>query len=169
MEDTHKQIGKKIEIVANAGIVIVAIVIVAVWLTNFRKQTTEPGKIAVGTKFAITDINWRGNGKTMVLALATTCHFCTESAGFYRELVQYCNSHNIPTVAVFPQTADEGRSYLTNEGVKVNDVRQASFSTIQVSGTPTLLLIDENGAVKQVWVGKLSPHDEKKVLSQLGS
>src|SRR6476620_1979401 len=152
MEDIQKQIGKKIEIAANVGIVIVAILAVTVWITNSRKQAAEPGRIAVGTKFAINDVNWRGNGKTMVLALATTCHFCTESAGFYRELVQYCNSHNIPTVAVFPQTADEGRSYLTNEGVKVNDVRQASFSTIQVSGTPTLLLIDENGAVKRVWV-----------------
>ena len=169
MEDVQRQIGKKIEIAANIGIVIVAILAVTVWITNSRKQTAGPGSIAVGTKFAITDVNWRGNGKTMVLALATTCHFCTESAGFYRELVQYCNSHNIPTVAVFPQTADEGRSYLTNEGVKVNDVRQASFSTIQVSGTPTLLLIDENGAVKRVWVGKLSPDEEKRVLSQLGS
>jgi hypothetical protein len=72
-------------------------------------------------------------------------------------------------VAVFPQTAEEGRSYLANEGVKILDVRQASFSTIQISGTPTLLLIDENGAVKRVWVGKLSPLEEKKVLSQLGS
>lgn len=169
MENIHKRIGRKIEIAANVGIVIVAILIVTVWITNFRKQAAEPGRIATGAKFAVTDVNWRGNGKTMVLALATTCHFCTESAGFYRELVQYCNSHNIPTVAVFPQTAEEGRSYLAKEGVKIDDVRQASFSTIQISGTPTLLLIDENGAVKRVWVGKLSPGEEKKVFSQLGS
>ena len=169
MEDTHKQIGKKIEIAANIGIVIVAILIVTVWITNFRKHAAEPVSIASGAKFAITDVNWRGNGKTIVFALATTCHFCTESAGFYRELVQYCNSHNIPTMAVFPQTAKEGLSYLADKGIKVNDVRQASFSTIQISVTPTLLLIDENGTVKRVWVGKLSPDDEKKVLSQLGS
>jgi hypothetical protein len=169
MEDTHKRIGKRIEIAANIGIVIVAILIITVWVTNLRKQAAEPARIATGAKLAITDVNWRGNGRTMVFALATTCHFCSESAGFYRELVQYCSSHSIPTIAVFPQTAAEGRSYLANEGVKIDEVRQASFSSIQISGTPTLLLIDENGSVKGVWVGKLSPGDEKKVLSQLGS
>jgi hypothetical protein len=46
-------------------------------------------------------------------------------------------------------------------------VRQAPLSAVGVSGTPTLLLIDGGGAIKESWVGKLPPDKETEVLSRL--
>jgi hypothetical protein len=38
---------------------------------------------------------------------------------------------------------------------------------IGVRGTPTLILIDGGGVVKQSWVGRLSADEEAEVLSRL--
>jgi hypothetical protein len=52
-------------------------------------------------------------------------------------------------------------------GVSVDEVKQFSLEKIGVSGTPTLLLVDTSGVVKNFWVGKLSPEQEATVLSVL--
>jgi len=36
-----------------------------------------------------------------------------------------------------------------------------------VSGTPTLLLVDNTGSVAEAWVGKLEPPQEEDVLTVL--
>ena len=41
------------------------------------------------------------------------------------------------------------------------------FSAIKIPGTPTLLLVDNNGKVLNVWVGKLDDRHEKEVLKTL--
>ena len=41
------------------------------------------------------------------------------------------------------------------------------FSKIKVPGTPTLLLVDDQGKVLDVWVGKLDESREKQVLASL--
>jgi hypothetical protein len=46
-------------------------------------------------------------------------------------------------------------------------VKQATLSTIGVTGTPTLLLVDNTGTVANVWQGKLQPDQEGGVLAVL--
>jgi thioredoxin-related protein len=46
-----------------------------------------------------------------------------------------------------------------------DDVKQLPLEVIGVRGTPTLLLIDKQGAVKESWVGKLPPDKETEVLN----
>jgi len=161
---------KKIEIAANVAIIIVALAAVLFFVKNYMTNRAESrARISTGTKFALRDVNWQVSGKNVVLALSTTCHFCTESAGFYRELVQQCQKQHVRMVAVLPQAVNEAQSYLKNEGVTVDEVRQGSFSELQISGTPTLLLLDNSGVVKSVWFGKLPAEKEKEVLAKLGS
>jgi hypothetical protein len=68
---------------------------------------------------------------------------------------------------LLPQTVEEGRKYLESEGVRVDDVKQATLNVIGVQGTPTLLLVDNKGTVAEVWEGKLPPDQEEGVLSVL--
>ena len=55
----------------------------------------------------------------------------------------------------------------SEEGVSVAEVRQAEFKALKVSGTPTLLLVDNNGIVQHVWIGKLTAAKEKEVLARV--
>ena len=103
-----------------------------------------------------------------MLALSTGCHFCTESASFYKELVQKrAKQGNIRLIAVLPQPVDAGRKYLSDLGIAVDDVRQLAPNSLGVHGTPTLLLVNKDGVVTDSWRGKLSPDKELEVMARL--
>ena len=70
-------------------------------------------------------------------------------------------------VALVPQAAEEGQTYLRRLGVDVDDVRQVSLGSMGLSGTPTLILVDGDGVVSDVWVGALTTDKESEVISQL--
>ena len=160
---------KKIEVAANVAIIAVALLAIVFFVRNFgmSRRPVQPPKISTGTKFGLGQIDWQK--KNVVLALSTSCHFCTESAGFYRELVQECQKRHVRTIAVLPQPIPEAQSYLSNEKVSVDEVRQGSLPDLQLSGTPTLLFINNRGLVEDVWVGKLPANKEKEVLEKVGS
>jgi hypothetical protein len=111
-------------------------------------------------------IDWKGNGRTLVLAISTSCHFCTESAPFYRRL-QAEVGKSVKLVAVLPQSATEAQQYLSGEGVQVTQVKQIELGELGVQGTPTLLLVNSSGVVTNIWAGKVRSEDEDKVLSTL--
>jgi hypothetical protein len=160
---------KKLEMAANVGIIIVALVGVAMLVNNYRQRSQEPKHIPVGARFGLKDVNWQANGKTMVFGISTTCHFCTESAPFYREVVQRCAQQHVKTIAVLPQSTTEAKAYLAGEGVVVDEIRQSALPDLEIGGTPTLLLIDKDGIVRQVWIGKLPGDREKDVLTKVGT
>jgi thioredoxin-related protein len=167
-EERTGKIAKKIEVAANIAILVTACLVAVFFVKNYRAARTEQHHtIVVGTRFALKNINWGASRKNIVLALSTSCHYCTESAGFYRELAKECKAHNVRTFAVLPQTVSEAQLYLGNEGVNVDEILQASLPSLEITGTPTLLLIGKEGKVEHVWYGKLPSEDEKDVLTKL--
>jgi thiol-disulfide isomerase/thioredoxin len=154
-----------IELAANIGIVFVAVVALVFFVRSYWIPSATQHAL-VGEKLPLKDVNWQVNKKTLVLVLST-CHFCSESAPFYRQLARKSEEQHVRTIAVFPQAAAEALSYLKNQEVPVNEVRQSQLPDMQVTRTPTLLLIDEKGIVKGAWIGKLSLDREKEVLAKL--
>ena len=125
------------------------------------------GPIA-GTNVALPGFDWSESDKTVVLALSSKCHFCSESAPFYQRLNDEVAQHTgARLIAVFPQEVGEAKQYLSALGVKIGDVRNATLNSIGVNGTPTLVIIDSKGRVEQSWVGKLSPEREAEVISRV--
>lgn len=112
------------------------------------------------------DINWAGRTETLVLGLQTTCHFCTESAPFFQKLVS-AGSGRVEIVAVLPQSVDDSTKYLSKLRVHVDEIRSASLSSIGVIGTPTMMLVDDKGLVRKVWVGKLPDERQAEVLAAI--
>lgn len=163
-------LAKKIEIAANIAILIAAFAVVAFFVRNYvAGRTNNPPSIAAGEKFALKGVDWQSSEKNLVLAVSTTCHFCTESAPFYRTLVDQCRQSHVHVVAVLPQPPAEAQAYLANEGVAVDEIRQSPLADLEVRGTPTLLLVDRAGVVRNVWVGKLAERAEKELISRLSS
>ncbi|HBB96536.1 MAG TPA: hypothetical protein DC054_14205 [Blastocatellia bacterium] len=176
--------GKQLEIISNVAIIVTAIllcILVARTLGSGVDSAKRPNtpttqeansstinsrpRIAVGTKLTVEGVDWRKNRKTLVLALSDKCHFCNDSVPFYQQLAQ--NHGSAALVAVFPQPVDESTQYLNDHGVAIADVRQIALSSLAVSGTPTLILVDESGAVSRLWVGKLKPEREAEVVASL--
>lgn len=166
---------KRVELLANVAIVVVAIILGVVLVNRYLLPgSTQPeavrgpaSEIKPGTKLSIPGVEWGGAERTLVMALSTTCRYCTESAPFYQKLAQEKAKHaDVSLLAVLPQSGEESQKYLGGLGVKVDDVRQATPTSFGVSGTPTLILLDREGAVLNSWVGKLPPEREAEVLDR---
>ena len=69
-------------------------------------------------------------------------------------------------VAVFPQPVDQAKPYLDKLDLSF-EIVQSSLDTLGISGTPTLLLIDRDGAVTESWVGRLSEIEAARVLAKV--
>jgi hypothetical protein len=168
VDGKNRGFAKKIELAANIGIVITAVLIGIFFVRNYTQRQSDPRHtVALGSKFALKNVNWQANGKNLVFAVSTTCHYCTESAGFYRKLVEECKQQHVHTVAVLPQPQAEAQAYLSGEGVDVDEIQRAPLSDLDIGGTPTLVLVNQSGVVKQVWQGKLPSEKEQDVVTKL--
>jgi thiol-disulfide isomerase/thioredoxin len=115
-------------------------------------------------------INWSDSEETVLLALSDKCHFCSESAPFYQRLAKEIKERKgVRVIAVFPQDVSEGKKYLDGLNVPIPLVAQASLDSVGVRGTPTLVILDKTGVVKQSWVGRLTADKETEVLSRVKS
>lgn len=163
---------KKTELIANIAIIVVALllggVLVKKYLLNGDEAARADPRIPAGTKAALPGVDWAKNGETLVLVLSRDCRYCTQSAPFYQRLTRAAAGRpGLHLLAVLPQEVEVGKSYLSELGVSVNEVRQASPATTGAGVTPTLILVDGKGIVKNSWVGQLATTEENEVLSQL--
>ncbi|MBI1765918.1 MAG: hypothetical protein HYR56_31315 [Acidobacteria bacterium] len=163
------EVGKKIEIAANISIIFVAVMISLVLTKKFyfNPQTNTIPSVPIGKKLSFPDVDWTKSERSVVLALQEGCHFCSDSAPFYQQLVYETSKRKIPVIAVLPQPIDKGQSYVANLKVSISSVKQAPLKSIGVQGTPAVLLINSQGEVTDGWLGKLQPNKELEVLSKL--
>lgn len=164
---------KHVETTANVATIVVAILLSVVLVKQFllpaprRGRTSVPQAVA-GTSLtkSLPGVDWKKNGRTLILAISTQCHFCTESAPFFQRIGREAGK-DVKLVAVLPQPNPEAQQYLNTEGVRVDDVKRATLAALGVTGTPTLLLVNDSGTVTNVWEGKLPPDKEEEVLGVL--
>lgn len=117
---------------------------------------------------SLPDVDWEGNGRTLLLVLHKGCRFCTASAPFYQRPVRdVAGRGSVRLVAALPEGVEEGTDYLKGLGVSIANVRQATPTSLGVRGTPTLILVDNRGVVAESWAGQLDAGGEGQVLSSL--
>jgi hypothetical protein len=165
MEVTMKT---KIEALANVVVILLAIALGSVYLKDrFSSSGPQPTEVKAGDHLPGLDgWDWGAHDQTLVLALRKGCHFCEDSAPFYQRLVaqQQKGGSDSSIVAVFPDSADSVNEVVQSEGLGVHAVAGVSLEKLKISGTPTLLLVDRSGTVRNAWIGMLSPRQELEVM-----
>jgi len=156
-------LSKQLENLANAAMLVTGILLSVILVKQFLLPKPQAARTVQGTNVSLAGVDWSKNGKTLVMALSTKCHFCTESAPFFQRVAKAAGG-KVKLLAIFPQPRVEAEDYLAAVGVHVDDVKQAALNSIGVAGTPTLLLVNKAGSVTDVWPGKLSPDKEAEVL-----
>jgi hypothetical protein len=160
---------KRLEVAVNIAILCAFLMVAALagqrfWSARSGNRISDP---EIGAKVSLAGVDWSKSNRTLVMALSTTCHYCSESAEFYKRLLPAATSHGVPVVAVLPQTIPEAHSYLEGLGVHIQDVLQTPLAAVDAAATPTLLVVDSNGKISKAWVGKLAPEGENRVLASL--
>jgi hypothetical protein len=164
---------RALDILSNIATIGAAVAVVAVCWVRFHPtrpdQNVIQGGIGIktGARVPIEGVDWNRGKTTVVLVLSTHCQFCTQSIPFYREISARRQPNGLRVVAVFPEDAEKGRSFLSQQGLQVDEVVQTPFYKIGVKGTPTLLLVDAAGMLTRGWLGKLSSSGEREILQAL--
>ncbi|HJP92914.1 MAG TPA: hypothetical protein VJ875_13230 [Pyrinomonadaceae bacterium] len=165
MERPNKSLRRVLEVSANLGIVIVALIVVGNFVASKWGTKREIDTLTTGSKVSLSGVKWE-DGTTLVLALQRGCRFCEESAPFYRRLWQQRSGSEPRMIAVVPGEKAQVGKYLNELGVVVDGIVNASLADIHVSATPTLVLVDRSGRVSNVWVGKLDSNTENDVIQR---
>jgi len=137
------------------------------WLRLAARLSAPPAR--QDASLGIPDVDWRRSKQTLVLVLREGCHFCSDSAEFYRQLAMESRQTKTKLVTVLPGSIEDSRKYLNDLKVPINEIRQSPLSKVNVRGTPTLLLVNEKGVVTKSWVGQLPRDRESEVFDAIRS
>jgi len=166
----------KLEKATNVAIILACAVLVGNLVRNYYLSSRpNPGAKPPTPKGAVVKLpgaaptGQQPAAPTLVMALSKNCHFCQESMGFYQKLTALKNStpQGLRLVAVLPEKQEEAESYLKEHGIGADAVISAPVSEIGVSGTPTLLLLNQESKLQESWVGKLNESQEAQVIDRL--
>ena len=155
--------------ILNIAILVVALVLSAFLVKRFYFKAQDSNyQIATNAELIISGLNWSDSDRTVLLALGKECKFCSESAEFYRRLAAGITSQpNTRLIALFSNKESEGEAYLKQLEVPIREVRYASLSSLGIKSVPTVAILDRNGVVTDMWVGKLSPFKESALMLKL--
>lgn len=167
-----KRVAERIQVVANMCVIAAALVFILsiAWIVLKHSSSSHAPRSSIqnGTKITLPDLNWSLSQQTLLLVLSTTCKYCTASAPFYRRLVnQVSLTNGTRLIAVFPQDINESQEYFARLDIKIHTLRQALPASLGAKGTPTLLLVDNNGTVIRSWEGVVPPAVETEILASV--
>jgi hypothetical protein len=149
-----------LDTVANIAIILVCAIAAFILIRNnfFNKNQQaagpRPPEVEVGEQFdALRQVVPAGANRALVVAID--------------ERNQKGSATKV--IAAVPRDeakADEQKT-MAGAGVSPDALVTIDFQTIKVPGTPTILLVDNQGKVLDVWVGKQDPSGEKEILATL--
>jgi hypothetical protein len=118
----------------------------------------------------VSGLNWADHDRTLLLILSSACRFCEASVPFYRKLAATQDSGEAKAFVsvALPEAPPKANRFLQAEDLRLPLAAHVPLSSLRVSGTPTLLLIDRTGKVLKVWIGKLSDDGEASVMEAIG-
>lgn len=165
----------KLETGANVAIIVVALLIVGLFVQRYffpsgpaaAEPAGKPTGPAIGSKIDLPDLDWGQKPLTLLLVLQKDCIYCTQSAPFYQRLLKDGADKNVKFLAVLPQPKGISQIYLADLGIADLEIREATIRSLNVRGTPTLILANDKGEVVNSWTGKLGPEREQEVYKQL--
>jgi hypothetical protein len=163
----------KLEKASNMAVLIVALVAVITFAKTFQARRAWHPSAAErlkGKKIDLAGLPLAQPGvKKLVLAISATCHFCEESAPFYRSLgALRSQGVNFKLIAALPQNQSAAEDYLKQRGISADAVVALHpLAGLGIATTPTLILVGGSGQVESVWVGLLDKKRQAQVIAGL--
>ena len=134
-----------------------------------KRQTHVSERAGFGsqTLASLPGYSWSSYPKTLVIAIRKGCPYCDASMPFYRQLGEQEKSNVLRAhvLVVMPNDEAYGSSLLEKNDVEVQGIFGQKLAALNVSGTPTVLLLDSSGRIEREWIGQLTPRGEKEVMN----
>jgi len=148
------------------------IVVVTVLVLKYTRSqgVVDPNKplakegIALTNKIPIETLGLPVAQKTALVVIVADCICCLRSVTFYARLMEVSRAARGKARVVFAclTSIEKTAPFFKQHGLNPDAVVVLP-QELRVPGTPTLLVIDQNGTVINSWAGQLSPDQELKV------
>lgn len=110
---------------------------------------------------------------TALLIVSSHCHFCTDSAGFYRRLLDarpHAADSAFQVIVLGAAGVEDGQAFTAAHRLlpdRVLALPRDGWS--KLSGTPAILLVDSHARVVGSWTGQLVSGAEREVLAAIAT
>ena len=171
---------RKLDVLANVALIAACAAIVAQFaVTHMRagvpappvsQGRQPPPTYQTGEKVPeLKGINYAAADQTLLLVVRESCPYCEGSMPFYGALVRQAAAARSRTqfAVVSTDPVEVSKASFEKHGVPVSAITQSN--TMNVRGTPTLILINARGEVVRSWIGMLDSSREEEVLSAINS
>ena len=157
-----------LERVSNVAVILVAVVVLfSVVRHEFFQPSPNNNSSLKGTSVQMGDITTAPAKVNLVLGISTVCHFCEQNVPFYQQLAALESPGKMAFFTVFPQSTTEATAFLNQKEIHPSGVVSSPLSTYKITGTPTLMLVDASGKVKEAWVGALDATRQADVVKTI--
>ena len=157
-----------LNIVIAVAVVVIAGVVVKRYIfsqpTNFTLEQQK--QLLMGTRMNVPNIDWEQNGKSLVFFLDKDCVHCTNSAAFYRQLIEEASKRDVRSLAILQNPIEEAKQYVQSLKLPIENVQTGSMSSYRIPGVPSVVLLDNKGIVRSVWLGA-KPTREREMKDEL--
>jgi hypothetical protein len=129
-----------------------------------------PTSIEIGSIVALPSVDFRRSRQNIVLVVSPDCSLCTNLEDFYERLRSVADRRHVPLIVVFPETTRENErtQNIVKEGNFAGGlVVRTDLRKLGIDGTPTVLVVDADGRITGLWVGRLLPEHERAMVARL--
>jgi rhodanese-related sulfurtransferase len=160
----------------NIGIITLAILLAGLAVRRYRvaqlmSRTDIPAYFKAGARFPVQGLDWTRSHQTLVVVLEQSCALCDESAPFYRLIEQHRpDPSRTRFVVLLGGDPNNAGPYLQKLQLSFDEVKTASLRDLKpygLVGTPTAVLVNDDGIVTNLWHGALTELQRSEVLRAL--
>lgn len=165
---------RRLEAAADVALIATCVVVMGAvgwrFVQNSRTRPASQQPFPRGERVQTLDgVDYGGYSRTVLVALSSTCKYCTASVPFYKSLAELRQSSDrrVQLVAVSWEETARISSYLSSHGFIPDHVVSIAPGRLPIRGTPTLVILDSAGRVLESWQGRLSRSAEESVKELL--
>ena len=123
---------------------------------------------AVGAPIVVPGYEFSKTGKTVVLVTSPKCRFSKADRHFHERLIKAAIQMKMRVLVLLPTLPESDGFAAPFRGAFV-EIRKMSLGRLPVSGTPAILLVDEQTRVEGAWQGQLGEKAQGVVMARLVS
>lgn len=126
------------------------------------RPDVPPPAYAAGQHIDVPRDWYERSSHTLVLFARASCGACDKAQPFLKSLVSSLNGRAAAVMAHPAATVAEDSAFARGLGIADGDIRVVT-ADLRVRATPTLVLVDQQGAILAAWEGVGSPERQAEV------
>lgn len=163
----HRTLDLVINLILVGVCLCLAAILVVRWSeakATIRSDSLVHAGLEVGRKADnLSGVSYGAAPFTFLLFFRTSCQYCRENAGFYRQLGEKTEGTAIRFITASLEEPGVVQAFFKDHDIRTDGIVAATVRR----PTPILLLVDGPGVIRHIWIGQQNAESQRQILSVL--